>query len=143
MAPQVIVTPRALWSFWSLFIKFFVGSLFLPGPFNLTSLVLSTMRIINHNPHNLTAPFRAQLISEELKNIDVIILNGTMRRTTVEKQAITITHPHHFEISLGWTPTRFSNRSCGVSFFFNKRNSRRKTSRQSKRHLNRLRGESG
>ena len=44
------------------------------------------MRVIVHNVHNLTAPWRAHELSNELSNIDIVIANGTMRRTAADKQ---------------------------------------------------------
>jgi len=80
------------------------------------------LRLGVYNPANITRPHRADDVSLELANVDLLGVVGTARRRLrAEARPCVLKHAKHYEIAWGWAKAhpdpRATNRSCGVSRF--------------------------
>jgi hypothetical protein len=78
------------------------------------------MRLIAWNPQNFSSVQRREAISNELANIYVCILPGTMNRG-YDNDVKIFDLPEHIEFRFGWQPGKYTNKSAGISILLSKR----------------------
>ena len=83
---------------------------------------VETMKVVGYNPMSLTSNMRAEMISKEFREVEAIMLAGTMRKKgdAAEGEVVKLQTEFHHEIAFGHERTRYSNRSCGVSIMLSK-----------------------
>ena len=82
------------------------------------------LRVGAYNPCNLTAPDRADLISDELSKMDIMGLIGTGRRhwgQACDYTPLVWERLNHWEVVYPWQRSALVNRSCGGSIFLRKK----------------------
>ena len=81
--------------------------------------VVLMFRGLGWNPMNLKSEGRAETLSSDIRNFDILALIGTQRQAFTD-DVITFKHVHHVEYSAGWAKgCHLSYWSCGCSIMVN------------------------
>ena len=77
---------------------------------------IATLRCITYNPLTATDPVRAEEISYEFANYDIVALAGTGIKWAPDDDVSTTRLPHHVMYRWGYGKGKLSNKACGVAF---------------------------
>lgn len=80
------------------------------------------VRVLQWNPHSITAPYRAEEVSQQFAGVPFVLLAGTQRRAWDQVSHSVQRLPAHTAIHFGWrSKQRNSNKSAGCSIFIQHR----------------------